>query len=246
MRRWLAILVGWGALLLGIAAGMATVSEEAAVRATYRPERFVDWGESLHQSLARLPGVAMSYKDYDAGQVVLAVWSQEAFARVERHLRQRRIPVGAVRFEQSEGLLSEERPLAGCQLERGVPLPDPGPIRLAFSKEQVRAGEVLSFTILGLDPSQAVRGIDSYLECWDGERWSTRFILLTNGQTGPYAVLQGPVVIKDLGLMGLGPEPIRLPAQLLPGWYRIRKDSPIHRGDGQPEPPIYGYLRVIP
>lgn len=88
-----------------------------------------------------------------------------------------------------------------------------------------------------MEDGEIIWGVDAYPECWDGEAWSPRFTLFTDcGGHGPVSVLYGPRLIVGLGLLGPGPEAHVLPAQLEPGWYRIRK-----RGEGRD---LVGYLQV--
>ncbi len=127
---------------------------------------------------------------------------------------------------------------------------DAGSFRLNLSKTEIRAGEEIAITID--TRRQVTRGVDSYLECWNGKGWVTKYLLLTSyssdmePSSSPYPA---GVIIVDLGLSGPGPERIRLPNDLEPGWYRIRKTFSLDDSDQYEgyyvSHTAYGRLRVI-
>lgn len=120
-------------------------------------------------------------------------------------------------------------------------------LRLVPSQQVVKSGELITITIDGDLPTgtQIVRGIDSYLECWAGSGWSTRFLMLTGNP--PYYKrypLPSGMRIEDLGLLGSGPEPVQIPETITPGWYRIRKEFRLERGPEHEKHTVYAYVTV--
>lgn len=133
-----------------------------------------------------------------------------------------------------------------------VPQADPaedGPSRLIPSKVRVRAGEEITITIESRHSGTISRGIDSYLECWDGRDWVTKYLLVTPHQSGmkpsshPYP-FEGAII--SIGLIGPGPERIRLPGNLRPGWYRLRKEFYLEDEKSSISQTAYARLRVVP
>ncbi|HYF94195.1 MAG TPA: GerMN domain-containing protein [Symbiobacteriaceae bacterium] len=83
-------------------------------------------------------------------------------------------------------------------------------------------------------PEEIMRGVDSYLECWDGSDWSPRYMLQVghgSSDAKPMAIIAGDNIRPLLGLGGPGPETLVLPDKIPPGWYRIRKQ--VHVGTAQ-------------
>lgn len=127
-------------------------------------------------------------------------------------------------------------------------------LRLIVSKEVARPGEELSIRVevdptAKVDPTtEVMRGVDAYLECWNGQEWTTRFsfILDTDGGEKPTVHPFPPrVETIDLGLLGPGPEPIKLPSELPSGWYRIRKDISLMEGAQWDDRTLYARLQVV-
>lgn len=236
MGRWRVILAGYGLLAAGVLAGMATL---APAYVDYEPSD-LKW---LQTRLSGVDGIVYAGVDYPQNQVIIGVRTLEAKERVQREMRRLRLSPAMVRLEPESGLLSEAAPLAGC-VQDGVPLPDPGPVHLVLSQGTAGPGEALSFSIAGQEAEQMTRGVDSYLECWDGQGWSPRYILFTNVRGPARAVIFGPVAINSLGLPGLGPEPFRLPAELQPGWYRVRKEFSVSTGGRGDSKTAVAYLRI--
>lgn len=140
---------------------------------------------------------------------------------------------------------------ASCQSK--VPETDSAeasPFRLTPSKTQVWAGEEITIMIESRQPGSIERGIDAYLECWDGENWVTKYTLITplENDRGPYVYpYPAGVPIEDIALLGPGPDIIRLPGNLKPGWYRIRKRFSLVLGNGEyVSQTAYARLRIVP
>lgn len=232
VRRLAVILTGYALLLAGVLAGQ---------QPTWRPREPKDLA-SLQTAL-HTEGVAYSSVDYSAEQVVFGVRTREAKERIQRQMRRMHLKPEVVRFEPESGLLSEVRPLEGCQLTN-PPRPDIGSPYLALSLETAPPGTDLTFTIVDEPAADVTRGVDSYLECWDGQGWSPRFILFTDVHGGPSSLVYGTVAIISLGLPGTGPEVVRLPDQLHPGWYRLRKGYVTGGGETLRQRTGLAYLQV--
>lgn len=160
-------------------------------------------------------------------------------------------PMTQPKGDPSPGSGPEKAPSLAC----GSTLPeaDPaeeGPFRLIPSRTEVRAGEEITITINSQQPVSILRGVDSYLECWDGKEWAIRYLLLTAVSSGskpsayPYPTTH--VAIESIGLIGPGPDAIRLPGDLRPGWYRIRKTFLLEDGKSSVPHTAYARLRVLP
>lgn len=157
-------------------------------------------------------------------------------------------PMTQQNSDPSPGGGSEKAPSLACGST--LPKADPaeeGPFSLVLSRTEVRAGEEITITIYGQQTVNIFKGVDSYLECWDGKGWVTRYLLVTAYSNGEPSVHPYPsdVAIPSLGLPGPGPERIRLPGDLKSGWYRIRKTFGLM--DGKPYVPhtVYARLRVV-
>lgn len=122
--------------------------------------------------------------------------------------------------------------LSDCSTE-GPPLDARQPdvqLWLSITKGVARPGEEVVIRVEGDLATRVTRGVDSYLECWNGYAWVTKFVMVLNTDGGtntptvrPYSLPPTETTIR-LGLHGPGPEPIRLPQELRSGWYRIRKE----------------------
>lgn len=194
------------------------------------------WYRELGQELWGIRGVTMTDVDEGRNRIVIQVGTAEAGPAVREVVVGLGIPPAAVVVNEPEHPLSEADPLAGCLLQDPPPGPrSSSPIALALSQETVRPGMELTMAISGVDTAGETRGIDSYLECWDGTGWSPRFTLFSTSWTddhGPQAIFYGlGGAIPAVGFDAATPEPVRLPDQLLPGWYRIRKDFSIREND---------------
>jgi len=143
----------------------------------------------------------------------------------------------------------------GFTAGRTTPEPPPDPVSprgvsLILSKTTAQAGEELELTIEGAGSSTIVRGVDSYLERWNGKDWVPEYALLTPlspGETPDVHPLRlGPPVIQLVALVGPGPERVRLPDDLQPGLYRIRKEVSLEDGDKSEREILFARLQVVP
>lgn len=126
-----------------------------------------------------------------------------------------------------------------------------GLFRLIPSKIKVWPGQEIAITIESPQPGTIVRGIASNLECWNGEGWATKYVLLTpNESRGKPSAHPFPLptdlVIPSIALVGPGPERIRLPFNLKPGWYRIRKEFDLENETPMLSQMAYARVRVLP
>lgn len=125
----------------------------------------------------------------------------------------------------------------------------PGQLWLSITTGVVRPGEHVAIMVEGDLTATATRGVDSYLECWTGREWVTKFVMIVKSDGGlskpvtrPYP-LPRPETIVSLGLSGPGPEPLALPEDLAPGWYRIRKEVSL-RGPKVDRRTLHARIRV--
>jgi hypothetical protein len=112
------------------------------------------------------------------------------------------------------------------------------------TKPVVTPGEEITLTIVSGEPLDITRGVASYLECWNGHEWATKYTLLTRfSDQSP--TLAGPdQPVPAIALLGPGPEPIRMPGKLLPGSYRIRKQIFARDRLKDGSLTIYAYVQV--
>lgn len=235
-------------LLVGCAgAGPVTqLGSAPAPAGAYTRDQLQGWYEALGPAAMARPGVIWASLDQQAGQLRFGVGSVEAKERVLEEAALLAIPLGAIRIDTPEGLLSEAAPLAGCQLAEGAP--GPSADGLTLNVGQAKPGDLIELTVQTADPEGVTRGITSYLECWTGAHWSPRYTLYVAGRAGangPFATLYSPhEAVDSLGLMGPGPEQARLPDELTPGWYRIRKDVHIRAGERNEQRTVYAALQI--
>jgi|GEM_PF-2748033 len=185
------------------------------------------WYERLGEHVWQVKSVSWTDIDEKANRIRIGVGTLEGKAQLEEAVRRAGVPPLAVIIDIPEGALSEANPLAGCQLGEKPPLPEErSPYALRASAETASPEQEITLTVEGTKPQVATRGIDSYLECWDGLNWSPRFILFSErGTDGPHAIIYSRnTTIPALGIDATRPANLKLPGQLSPGWYRIRID----------------------
>lgn len=240
MLKWQRLLVV-GALLLTLAAlGAARLvrsPESTAEPPLTDSERYALYRE-LESRASQFPGVTYMGYDGQMDQLYIGVGTQESADGVRRETASLGLPPDSVRLETPERMLSETDPLAGCITHL---LPAGETDTLLLSSKSLKAGESFTLTLpAGGAKGDVTRGIDAYLECWDGKAWTPRYTLFTaHNQYPPRAVVYNPTgPIISLGLSGPGPEPHVLPSGIRPGWYRISKRA----AGGEPATAI---LRVI-
>ncbi len=167
---------------------------------------------------------------------------------------------GNVRKETDTHLAAQRTPSSGGDSKNApdptckfnAPESDPGekgPFRLTLSRAEVRAGEEITMSIDSQQPVSIERGVDSYLECWNGKVWLTNYLLVSThfSDKGPTAhPYPGDVGYPLIGIPGPGPERIRLPGDLKPGWYQIRKAFRVQDGKSSVPHTAYGRLQVVP
>lgn len=160
-------------------------------------------------------------------------------------------PMTQAKGDPSPGSGPEKAPSLACIST--LPEADPaeeGLFRLIPSRTEVRAGEEITITISSQQPVSILRGVDSYLECWDGKEWAIKYLLLTavssdsKPSAHPYPATN--VAIESIGLIGPGPDAIRLPGDLRPGWYRLRKTFRLENGKSSVARTAYARLWVVP
>lgn len=102
--------------------------------------------------------------------------------------------------------------------------PDGAHVQLILSVNEAKPGEEITMTIGGPQSTKIIRGLSSYLECWDGSQWMPRFVLIAgNGSISSAIPFEKHPIVPSIGLDGPGPDKIRLPEVVQPGLYRIRK-----------------------
>lgn len=199
----------------------------------YSMEHLSAWYAKLQLQAFSL-GAFWTDLDEARNRIALGVKTREAKARIEAEIARLNIPREAVHIETPEHLLSEENPLEGCLLEEMPPESAPD---LLLSKTEVKPGEQITLTLPVNDG--VTRGAYADLECWNGSEWMPLFTLY-HGSGQPMAYLYGGM--RDaVGFAGPGPEPVLIPSQLKPGWYRIRKDAYLHPDGSQT---FFGFVKV--
>lgn len=244
MRRWVIAVLTF-ALLVGGCSGAQPGGQAPEVEEDYSPDRFAAWAVPVQSVFTGIEGVYLLGRDHEAKQVVLHVRTQEAVERVEEARLQAGLPEHVIRVVAEPGLLSEKQPLAGCQVD-DPPRPEPDGVWLEVDPQALQAGDPFAFMVAGLsaDAGHVTRGVDSYLECWDGTTWSPRYILYADRGNGPFVQLHGPAIIDAVGLGGPGPEQVVLPDTLEPGWYRLRKEFSVTGEDGTTQKEAFAYVQV--
>jgi hypothetical protein len=108
-----------------------------------------------------------------------------------------------------------------CQVEKLPQLAEqPTPYPLKVGGGPLRPGQTFTLTVEG---DNLTRGVDAYLECWNGKAWIPQFVLLS---WDPPKVLpyKPDLAIEDIGFDATQPGRFVLPAEISPGWYRLRLD----------------------
>ncbi len=153
-------------------------------------------------------------------------------------------PSPSARSEKVPPFAREPEPPPADPAEEGL-------LRLIPSRTEVRGWEEITFTVDGQPPVSSMKitgGVDSYLERWYGNSWVTEYLLLAAyGSNLPSAhPYPARVAIVDLNLGW--PQRIRLPKNIQPGWYQIRKEISVYNGGASrsKKHTAYGRLRVLP
>lgn len=112
-------------------------------------------------------------------------------------------------------------PGRGCQVDKLPELAEqPSPYPLKIGEAPLRPGKAFTLAVEG---DNLTRGVNAYLECWNGKAWTPQFILLS--WDPPKAVPYKPdLAIEDIGFDAARPGRFVLPAEISPGWYRLRLD----------------------
>lgn len=133
--------------------------------------------------------------------------------------------------EQADGGCRSPQPLTEPGGYSGDQLPSDavgyrGPVRIVASATQVRPGDQITIQVEGAPAGEVMRGPDAYLECWTGAEWAPQYIHLFDASNMP-TVQAYPLppnhTIPAIGLIGPGPDRIKIPAEITPGLYWIRK-----------------------
>lgn len=194
--------------------------------AAYRWGQLHDWYTLLNQHTWEVRAISYSSVDTRVNRIRYGVTSIEGKERLEKIIQRAGVPLAAVIIDLPEGALSEANPLQGCLVESLPRLPQekPSPYHLEIGRGPLRPDEEFTLAVGGASPHELLRGLDAYLECWDGQNWSPRYGLFSDGGRGePTAVLYSSNhVIPGIGFDASRPGRFRLPADLKPGWYRIR------------------------
>lgn len=112
-------------------------------------------------------------------------------------------------------------PTPACQIDKLPQVAEqPSPFPIKIGGTPLRPGQEFTLAVEG---DNLTRGVDAYLECWTGKAWSPRFVLLS--WDPPRAVPYKPdMAVEDIGFDAARPGRFILPAELSPGWYRLRLD----------------------
>jgi len=207
-------------LAMALAVGCAP---KGATPADYTAEQLNGWYEKINTGQA----VASSYVDLQAKRLHYAVLTVEGKERLEQVIRDAGVPLEAVVIDLPPGALSEADPLKGCLLEQR-PTDGGGTHRLGYRLNlggvPLLPGKEFTIAVDGAGASSLTRGIVAHLECWDGNAWSPRYSLFSEGGSEqPAALVYSPnQVVIDIGFDAFRPGRFVLPNGLKPGWYRIR------------------------
>jgi hypothetical protein len=175
--------------------------------------RQINWGE----------GVVTGWVDESVNRIRFGVTTVESRERLEAAIRKAGVPLEAVFIDLPEGALSEADPLKGCQVET-LPTLDwekPSKYGLQLEPSSLASGQTFTITARGAAPNELTRGIDAYLECWDGSAWTPRYTLWSHDPPSA-SIYSANRVINDIGFDASRPGRFVLPDGLKPGWYRIR------------------------
>jgi len=125
---------------------------------------------------------------------------------------------------------------------------------LSLSKPIARPGEYLTFLIC-YSAFEIERGMDSYLEHWNGKQWITTHLLVSgevdSGFIPSYSSYPSAGELPAIAFIDAGPEWVRLPDNIDPGTYRIKKEFIAYMLEDDPgkvseKITAYGEVRVIP
>ncbi len=173
-----------------------------------------------HTYLGSYDGYSSSGVDGRAARIRFHLLTTDAKERMERAMREAGIPGEAVILDLPPDALDARRPLEGCML--GSMPPEGGkeqPYHLRLEPVPVRPGQGFELWVED-GPADLIRGVDAYLECWDGDEWSPRFTLFSRGPSA--LVFSKNMVLTQEAYSAAAPGRFRLPERLSPGWYRVR------------------------
>lgn len=114
-------------------------------------------------------------------------------------------------------------------------------VRLVLSKDVARPGERITMTFTG--PRERItRGLSAALECWDGRQWAPQYVLISGTIPSAMPWAKHPV-INSIGYDGIQPERIKLPEEIEPGRYRIRKEISV-TGEDQTRT-LHAFVEIV-
>lgn len=145
----------------------------------------------------------------------------------------------------SSGMLnhsSDQRPPGMSCKEPPISTATPGEsdLALTLSKSVAEPGDVITLAIVPTDV-KGIRGPDSFLECWDGDKWVPLFVLIS-GDSPETLPVQQDQVIPDIGFSLTLPEQVKVPDTIPAGLYRITKNVIF---DGKHSRTLHEGLNVI-
>lgn len=112
---------------------------------------------------------------------------------------------------------SSQADRAAQQLSTGVPGV------LIAEPEIARGGQNVRITF----PNAHVRGVLYLLDAWDGQDWQTAFCLYSDGggiagwEISTKRYTSSGCAVRDIGIVGAGPDLVRMPREAPPGTYRL-------------------------
>lgn len=125
--------------------------------------------------------------------------------------------------------------------------PDNTNLVLTLSKNEAKPGDEIRMMIVSPQYIEGIRGLTSYLECWDGSQWVPQFVLIAGIQSSPPLAVpfdEHPVV-PDIGISVLQPELIKIPEKIPLGLYRITKSVTIKAGGVSQAYTLYSSLQIV-